>query len=79
MIDSPGRNEKKITSPTVFHAKEVHTWQTKIVTVDEEVGRRLENMDSLHTVKEKAELLANFAQKIVCMIVGQETKYYGQG
>ena len=38
-------HEKEVTSPLVIHAKGAHTWRSKLVTLAEEVRRRLCNMD----------------------------------
>ena len=49
--------QKATTSPLVFHAKGDHIWRSKLVTLDEEVRRRLRNMDTRHSNEEKLEVI----------------------
>ena len=55
--------EKEVTSPIVFHARGAHTWRSKLVTLLEEVNRRLRNMDRKHPRKDVLEVLRKFAHK----------------
>ena len=57
--------EKDVSAPLVFHAKGAHTWRSKLVTLSEEVRRRLRNTDRLHTEAEVVQMIATFAQKLI--------------
>ena len=57
--------EKEVTSPLVFHAKGAHTWRSKIVTLGEEVRRRLRNTDTGHSKEEVLGILKKFSQKMI--------------
>ena len=56
--------EKAIAAPSVFHSKAAYGWRSKIVTLSEEMRRRLRNMDRLHQRKEILETTATFLQKM---------------
>ena len=49
--------EKPTTLPMVFHAKGAFEWRSKIVTMSEELRRRLRNSDKRHTVPELVEIV----------------------
>ena len=56
--------EKSTASPLVFHANSAYGWKPKIMTISEELGRRLTNMDCLHTEQERSQVVSNFLQKL---------------
>ena len=66
--------EKPVTSPLVFHAQGAHAWRAKLVTLSEEVGRRMKNMDSKHTVQERVDVLGVFLQKLCDSNYDQNTR-----
>ena len=53
-----------MSAPIVFHAKAAYTWKSKIVTLAEEMRRRLRNLDELHTEEEIIEVARKFTQKL---------------
>ena len=55
--------EKEVTSPLVFHSKGAHPWRSKLVTLGEEVRRRMRNADRRHTKEEILMILEKFSQK----------------
>ena len=57
--------EKDVTLPLVIHTKGAHTWRSKLVTLGEEVRRRLRNMDAIHSNTQILEILRVFLQKLV--------------
>ena len=48
--------DKDVASPLVFHSRGAHTWRSKLVTLAEEIRRRLKNMDRAHIVPQVIEL-----------------------
>ena len=56
--------QKATTSPLVFNAGGAYGWKPKITTLSEELGRRLVNMDLLHTDEERKEIVVDFIQKL---------------
>ena len=56
--------EKVVTAPLVFHTKGAHPWRSKLVTLGEEVRRRLRNMDVRHTLQDKLAVIGKFLQKM---------------
>ena len=57
--------QKLSTSPLVFNSKGAHTWQSKIVTLAEELKRRFLNMDSYHTTDERLVVVTDFLHKML--------------
>ena len=57
--------EKSVTAPLVFHSKSAHTWRSKLVTLAEEVRRRLRNTDKRHSRTEILIILKTFSQKMI--------------
>ena len=57
-------SEKEVTLPLVFHSKERHTLRLKLVTLSEEVRRRLRNKERDHTKPQVEEILVKFCQKM---------------
>ena len=66
--------EKKMTSPLVFHARSAYNWRAKIVTLGEEVKRRLMNSDRQHTEEERAAILRTFLVKMANSGYGPPTR-----
>ena len=56
--------EKEITTPLVFHSARAQSWRSKLVTLLEEMMRRLLNMDVYHFIEEKEKVLTHFLQKL---------------
>ena len=56
--------EKPVTSPMVFHANGVYDWRCKLVTMSEELRRRLLHMDGKHSKKDTTNIVRKFFQKI---------------
>ena len=57
--------EKPITSPLVFHGRGACASRQKIVTLSEEIKRRMLNMDPVHTKEERLQIILKFSQKMV--------------
>ena len=51
-------------SSLVFHWEGAHPWKCKIVTLSEELRRRLLHIDSRHKLKDKIEILEYYIQKM---------------
>ena len=66
--------EKEVTSPLVFHAKGAYTWRSKLVTLAEEVTRRLRNMDRVHERTEILEVLKRFSKKTCHILMLRKLK-----
>ena len=56
--------EKPITSPLVFHGRGACATRQKIVTLAEEIKRRILNMDPYHTKEERLKVLRELSQKM---------------
>ena len=56
--------QKDTTSPLVFHAAGAYSWRPKITTMAEEFRRRLLNMDTGHSEKDKEDVIKDFLQKM---------------
>ena len=56
--------QKPSTSPLVFHAGGAHTWRSKIITLSEEMRRRLLHMDSGHCQSEILDIVKDHMQKL---------------
>ena len=56
--------QKETTSPLVFHSRGAHPWRSKIITLSEELRRRLRHMDRLHSIEDKREVLRDYIQKM---------------
>ena len=41
--------EEEVSPPTVFYSKASYSWKAKLVTLAEEMRRRLQNMDEYHS------------------------------
>ena len=66
--------EKPMASPLVFHSRLAYNWKAKVVTLSEEVKRRLMNMDLYHTEGERVEVLATFLKKMTNSQYGPPTQ-----
>ena len=66
--------EKPITSPLVFHGRGACATRQKIVTLAEEIKRRMLNMDPLHSKEERIEIILKFSQKMVDSMYVPETR-----
>ena len=66
--------EKPMASPLVFHSRAAYSWRCKIVTLSEETGRRMRNMDEYHTVEERKEVLCKFLKKMADSGYGPPTR-----
>ena len=53
-----------MTSPRVFHALGAYQWRNKIITLAEEVQRRMMNMDRAHTPVARAKMIQDLIQKM---------------
>ena len=56
--------EKPITSPLLFHAKGAHGFRTKLVTLTEELRRRLLHMDQHHSHQDILQVAQKFITKM---------------
>ena len=56
--------QKPSTSPLVFQAGGAHSWRSKIITLAEEMRRRLLHMDTRHSRQEQMEVMKDFLQKL---------------
>ena len=63
-----------MASPLVFHSRSAYSWKAKLVTLSEEVKRRLMNMDLFHTEQERVEVLATFLKKMANSQYGPPTR-----
>ena len=63
-----------MTSPLVFHARSAYNWRAKIVTLSEEIKRRLMNADRDHKEEERAEILRHFLIKMATSGYGPPTR-----
>ena len=59
-----GYYEKPSTSPTVFHGRGATSTRSKIITLAEEVKRRLSNMDRDTGKEGRLEEMKRFSQKL---------------
>ena len=66
--------EKPITSPLVFHGRGACASRQKIVTLAEEIKRRMLNMDTEHTKEERLTVIRKFIQKMVDSSYTTETR-----
>ena len=69
-----GFYEKPSSSPTVFHGRGATSTKSKIITLAEEVKRRLLNMDRSHGKEERIQELKRFSQKMVDSAYGKDTR-----
>ena len=56
--------EKAVTAPTVFHSRAAYNWRSKLVTLSEEMRRRMRNMDADHKQEEVLEVARKFTIKM---------------
>ena len=56
--------QKENSSPLVFHTQGAYGFRPKIVTMAEEFRRRLLNMDTGHSEKDKEDVIKDFLQKM---------------
>lgn len=56
--------QKPTTSPLVFHSEGAHSSKSKILTLSEELHRRLLNMDTYHSWDDQKEVIVDFIQKM---------------
>ena len=66
--------EKPTSSPTVFHGRGAISIKSKIVTLSEEIKRRMANMDRLHSKEERISELKIFSQKMCDSAYGKENR-----
>ena len=66
--------EKPLASPLVFHSRSAYNWKAKVVTLSEEVKRRLMNMDLYHSEAERVEVLTTFLGKMANSQYGPPTR-----
>ena len=59
-----GYYEKPSTSPTVFHGRGATSTRSKIVTLAEEIKRRLANLDTYSGKEERLVEMKRFSQKL---------------
>ena len=74
MLIRHGFYEKPSSSPTVFHGRGATSTRSKIITLAEEVKRRLLNMDRSHGKEERKQEIKKFSQKMVDSAYGKETR-----
>ena len=70
-----GFYEKPSARPTVFHGRGATSSRSEIITLAEEVKRRLANMDRSHGKEERKEELRRFSQKMVDSAYGKDTRH----
>ena len=66
--------EKPSTSPLVFHGRGAVATRQKIITLAEEVRRRMMNADQDHSKEERLMILEKFSQKLIDSGYGQEVR-----
>ena len=66
--------EKPMASPLVFGAMSAYTWRTKIVTLGEELKRRMMNTDGAHSEEEIVEIGRRFLKKMTDSGYGTATR-----
>ena len=66
--------QKPTTSPLVFHSGGAHSWRSKLITLAEELRRRLLNMETFHTWDEQRHVIKDFLQKMCDSGYGESTR-----
>ena len=67
-------SDKEVLAPTVFHTKAAYTWKAKIVTLAEEMRRKLRNLDEYHLEEEIEEVASIYAREMVDPGYSQKTR-----
>ena len=67
--------EKAVSAPTVFHSKAAYNWRSKLVTLSEEMRRRLRNMDTDHNTEEILAVTRKFCTKLANSGYNQQTRW----